>query len=299
MKRLKINPPSLIRFASMCLITLFSFQGVVAQDNTTPPTKVSEPVKNTFESIWLLDNQTVMIPLKGAFEFDIQHRFGVWNKGYKDFYGLYAPSNIRLGFEYVPIKNLMLGFGFCKDRLQWDFNVKYALVKQSTGGCPLSITYLGNVAIDTRSKDNFVQSADRFAYFNQLMIARKITKALSVQVSPSLSYFNNVEGYFNSEGGISPKMNNAHLAFAVLGRYKLNNSIAIIANYDQPITEHKTNNPDPNLSLGIEFSTGGHAFQIFAGNYSYILPQNNNFYNQNNYKDNQFLIGFNITRVWD
>lgn len=32
------------------------------------------------------------------------HRFGSVKNGYKDFFGLFAPSNIRLGFSYVPIK---------------------------------------------------------------------------------------------------------------------------------------------------------------------------------------------------
>ena len=72
-------------------------------------------VGNTFESIWLIDNQTVQVPLKGTLEFDIQHRFGTINNGYDDLWGFYAPSNIRLGFGYTPITNLMIGFGLIKD----------------------------------------------------------------------------------------------------------------------------------------------------------------------------------------
>ncbi len=55
-------------------------------------------VGNTFESIWLIDNQTVHVPLRRTFEFDILHRFGTIKNGYSDFLGLYAPSNIRIGF---------------------------------------------------------------------------------------------------------------------------------------------------------------------------------------------------------
>ena len=83
------------------------------------------------------------------------------------------------------------------------------------------------------------------------------------------------------------------------GRYKISERTAIIANYDQPLSEHLTNNPHPNLSFGIELSTSSHAFQIFAGNYYGIVPQSNNVYNQNDYRDGQFLIGFNITRLWN
>ncbi|MGZ5191897.1 MAG: DUF5777 family beta-barrel protein, partial [Flavisolibacter sp.] len=44
---------------------------------------------------------------------------------------------------------------------------------------------------------------------------------------------------------------------------------------------------------------GSHAFQLFLGNYSLLSPQRNNLYNSNNYKDSEFLIGFNITRLWN
>ncbi len=37
---------------------------------------------------------------------DIMHRFGTWNKGYQDFWGFFAPSNIRIGISYVPINKL-------------------------------------------------------------------------------------------------------------------------------------------------------------------------------------------------
>jgi hypothetical protein len=35
------------------------------------------------------------------------------------------------------------------------------------------------------------------------------------------------------------------------------------------------------------------------GNYQWIVPQHSNFYNQKNYRDGAFLIGFNITRLLD
>lgn len=75
--------------------------------------------------------------------------------------------------------------------------------------------------------------------------------------------------------------------------------MALVANYDQPLTQHPTNNPHPSICFGLEMTTSAHAFQIFAGNYNSILPQNNNMFNQNDYTKGQFLIGFNITRLWN
>jgi hypothetical protein len=98
---------------------------------------------------------------------------------------------------------------------------------------------------------------------------------------------------------VQPKTNNGHLAISVVGRYKITEGMSIIANYDQPITQHPMNNPNPNISLGLDMKTSGHDFQIFVGNYGYILPQNNNVYNHNDFTKSQFLIGFNISRLWN
>ncbi|MDP1726400.1 MAG: DUF5777 family beta-barrel protein [Bacteroidota bacterium] len=302
MKNVNKKLLSITRYIGLCVL-LLCFAGInklSAQD--VPPTPIPiklKPVKYTFEDILLIDNQTILVPIKNTLEFTIQHRFGIVSNGYNDMYGIYAPGNIRLGFNYVPVKNLMIGFGTCKDKLQWDFNIKYALFTQSEeGGWPVSLSYFGNAVIDTRGKENFVRKADRYTYFHQLMIARKVTEKFSIQAAGSLSHFNNVESYLNSEGIVSPKMNNEHFALEFMGRYKITELIGIMVNYDQPLTQHTLNNPHPNMSFGIDFGTKGHSFQIFAGNFGNILPQNNNFYNQNDYTKGQFLIGFNITRKW-
>lgn len=274
--------------------------GLLAQDatETKKPTK-TKPVKNTFESVWLMDNQTVMVPIKGTLEFDIQHRFGTIDNGKEDIWGIFAPSNIRLGINYSPINKLFLGAGLTKERTQIDLNAKYSLLQQIPGKMPVSLTYFGNMVIDARDKSNFRYSVDRLSYFNQLIIARKITKKFSAQVAPNFSWYNNVEAYVNSKGEIEKKMNNYHFAVSVTGRYKVTDKMAVLAGYDQPLTQHLTNNPQPNISFGLEITTSSHAFQVFAGNYYSIVPQSNNVFSQNNYRDGQFLIGFNITRLWN
>ena len=58
-------------------------------------------------------------------------------------------------------------------------------------------------------------------------------------------------------------------------------------------------------------TTSSHAFQIFIANYYDITHQYNNMFNMNNplgayedanggqHKGGQFLLGFNITRLWN
>ena len=76
--------------------------------------------------------------------------------------------------------------------------------------------------------------------------------------------------------------------------------------YSQPITQFGED-PDnldldlnlPGISLGVEFATSAHEFQLFITNYSGIVPQQNYMKNQNDFFNGDFLIGFNITRIYN
>lgn len=285
------------------------------------PLKI-KPVKNTFRSVWIIDNQTVMVPIKKTFEMDIQHRFGTINKGYEDFWGLFAPSNIRLAVSYSPIDKLYVGMGITKSNMIWDFNAKYSIIQQTPGVYPVSITYYGDFSFDTRKDGKngpfahlfsnskitdgdglFTYYTDRFLYFHQLIIARKINNKISVQVAPSVSHQNSVNGYYKQIDSTTRKvvgeMQHNHFAVSFAGKYQLTNVTSIIFNVDQPVTIHTAGNPNPNVSAGLEFTTGSHAFQLFLTNYSFLNPARNNLYNRNNWRDNKFLVGFNITRLWN
>ena len=311
-------------YLTICLLLISS--AVFAQEDslTVPKTAApaqQKPVKNTFGGVWIIDNQTVMVPVKGTFEMDIQHRFGVVTKGYEDFWGFFAPSNIRMGVSYAPISKLYVGIGITKQNMLWDASAKYSIITQTGSKYPVSVTYYGNMAYDTRKdadKSLFKYQSQRMSFFNQIIIARKISDKLSVQIAPSVSHQNAVNGYFtkNDSTGqnIFEEMKHNHFAVALSGRYKLTNVTSLLINYDQPLTKHATNNPLPNLSFGVEFNTSSHSFQLFCGNYSSLSPQRNNLYNTNapfayselqadgTKKDmpgGQFVIGFNITRLWN
>ncbi len=305
LQKISIKMKMTLKFLFLLVFALATIQLAAQEEVETK--KETKPVRNMFESTWLIDNQSVIVPIKGTFQFDILHRFGTWKNGYSDFYGLFAPSNIKLGFNYSILDNLSAGFGITKTNMTWDFNVKYAFLQQTrSGSIPLSITYFGNVAVDTRADktDNenqkiFKNGSDRWSYFHQLIIARKVTSKFSVQVAPSLSHYNAVEAFLGTDREKVAVMENDHFAIAVGGRYKVGDKLAILANYDQPLTKHFAKNPYPNLSFGLEIATSSHAFQIFAGNYNFIIPQRNNVFNQNDFENGQFLIGFNITRLWN
>jgi Membrane bound beta barrel domain (DUF5777) len=302
--------------------TLFSPGSLLAQDSVEVATEVPvkpkiKPVKNTFQSVWIIDNQTVMVPIKGTLEMDIMHRFGTVKNGYEDFWGFFAPSNIRLGVSYTPINKLNVGIGITKKNMIWDASAKYAIITQTPRKYPVSVSYYANLAYDTRKDaDNslFKYRSQRMSFFHQLLIARKVTEKFSVQVAPSLSHQNAVNGFYtkNDSSGTATfkEMKFDHFAIAFSARYKLTTVTSVMINYDQPLTRHATNNPNPNLSFGVEMNTSSHSFQLFLGNYFGLNPQQNNLYNRNSpfgytdydgtrIKGGNFVIGFNITRLWN
>ncbi len=279
-----------------------------------PPPK-PRPIKNTFASGQIIDAQTVMVPVKGTFEADIQHRFGSVQEGYQDLWGIYGIADIRFGFLYTPIDNLEIGFGITKVNMLWDGSAKYSIIKQDNVKYPVSVTYYGNIAVKTvQNPDNvlFTYNSQRWSFYNALLIARKINDKLSVQIGFSVSHQNSVPGYYtkvDTSNVVFKEQKFNMYSFTLCTRYKLTEGTSFIFDWDQPLTAFATDNPHPNFAFGLEFNTSGHSFQLFAGNYTFLNPQQNALYNANNpfgYTENgtkvpggQFQIGFNITRLWN
>jgi len=210
-----------------------------------------------------------------------------------DLFGLWGPSNIRLGLNYAITDRLVIGAGTSKNYMAQDLSVKYALLRQTeSGSMPISVALYGDMGIDLRSKDNFGSAAEdwreihRLNYFTQVLVAKQFSK-LSLQLAPTFIYFNAVEvGY-----------KNANFGFSAGAKYNLFGSHSLILEYDQLLT--KQDNPEfdpkPQFAAGWEIGTATHAFQIFFANYHDILGQYNFLYNQNSIGDFNYLIGLNIT----
>jgi hypothetical protein len=220
----------------------------------------------------------------------MQHRFGTVNGGTNDLLGIWAPANIRIALAYSFTDNITLGVGTTKDGRMQDFNAKIALLKQTrSGSIPLNITYFGNMGIDARTKDNFRNVQDRYSFFNQLIFSRRMNSNLSLQLAPSVAHYNLVE----------PGQDNDLVAVSAGGRYKISPQTAILFDYTQPMAWEGQNEPEPGVSLGMEFATSAHAFQIYLTNYKGILNQRSQFNNQNDFFNGDFMLGFTITRRYN
>lgn len=294
------------------LFILFLFQIMIltafAQESGDSTNKSTEkdkrPVKDAFESNWLINSQTMIVPFAHTLEFDINHRFGPMNNGFKDMLGMYAPSNIRLALTYTPLKNLQLGMGMTKEAMMYDFNIKWNPLQQTrSGSFPVFITYNGNMVIegtenavlykksDGSEYKKFPKYTNRFSYFHQIIIGRKINNWLTLQLAPAFTHYNLIDTA--ATNGI--QFDNFVVSFS--GRVKLTAQMSAIFEYYHPFTPAK--DVKPNLALGIEASTGSHAFQIFLSPYTSIINQRDIVFNKKDFLKKEFAIGFNITRMWN
>ncbi len=103
------------------ILIVLSFTGLAYGQNEESKPK-DKPVWAPFESGYLIDNQTTVIPSAKTLEYIIQHKFGTMDNGFSDLFGLYAPgANIRMGLNYSLINNLQVGYGLTRLNMYSDF----------------------------------------------------------------------------------------------------------------------------------------------------------------------------------
>lgn len=271
------------------IISLAAQEGAQTKEN-------SKPVRFTFGTGILIDNQTVETTFKGSLELQIHHRFSLI-ENYHNLFGIYGAANTRLGLNYGVTDRLMIGIGTTKDYKLQDIQWKYLILQQTEdNSMPVSLSYYGNLVIDLQKEEAFgpverYRDIHRLSYFTQFIVARKFNDIFSFQVAPSLLYFNAVPQYTNDL-----KYKNLNFALSAGGKANITSSQALIVEYDQLLTKQDLDEqPKPNLSLGWEIGTATHTFQLFVANYSQIINQRNLLFNTNDFSKGDYLIGFNIT----
>ena len=259
-----------------------------------------------FKNKQLINAQTTVIP--DGFDFTIMHRFGkigLNDEFYKSFLGFDLPANIRFSLSYKLSDRAYVGVGRTKIGKTIDVEGKYLLLRQKQNESPISVAIYNNTGINTdayRGESPLAFFADsvtpfenkfvhRFSYNTQLIISRKFSEKWSLQLSPTFVYQNLVEGVEKS-----------HRTFVLpfSGRFQYSFGSAILFEYAYKLNNTSDNQLDNPFSIGFEFGTAGHVFQVFMSNSYYI--RETNIYTQEPYncydKPNEFVLGFNIRRVW-
>jgi hypothetical protein len=256
----------------------------------------------TFKGTRLINGHSVETKNAGSLEFIFQHRFGTVNGGLYEMFGL-DEAFVRLGLDYGITDNLSVSIGRNSADKIMDGYLKYKVLRQSTGerNCPVTITALGGLAYNISPKKGSepegFESVDRLAYTGQLLIARKFTPALSLQLMPTFIHKNAVNKAVEE---------NDQLAIGIGGRLKVTKSVALTTEYyhrlDPPdndlVTAYGEEKRFNALGFGVDIETGGHVFQLIITNTSSLTERTVITQTHGDFFDGDIHLGFNVTRTF-
>lgn len=247
----------------------------------------------TFKTSRIVIGHSVENPAPGVMLFLISHHFGHVNSGAYEFFGL-DQATIRLGFEYGVNDWMSLGIGRSSYEKTFDGFAKFKILRQSSGlrTIPVTMTFFSSVALTSLKwqepeRTNYFTS--RLSYTFQLLLARKFTERLSLQLTPSLVHKNLVE---------TKDDHNDIVTLGGGGRYKITKRISVNAEYHYVFDGQITQDYDHSLSLGFDIETGGHVFQVFLTNSYPLFERGFLTETLGKWSDGDIYFGFNISRAF-
>ena len=284
---------NILLVAAFYLVTSSMF----AQDDLLK--QVEDPGKKkaytgyAFKSSRVIMTHSMELLKPGTMDFRILHRFGNINDGAYEFFGL-DHATMRMGFDFGITKNLMVGIGRSTNKKEFDGFIKYRFIQQATGpySVPFSLLAAVGSALQTLKwsdpSKNYVFS-DRLGYYYQIIIGRKFSDGISLQLSPTLLHRN-----------LAPTVNDPNDLYALGagGRLKLSKRISLNLDYYYRFnlnTADETHNP---FSFGFDIETGGHVFQLHFTN---AIGMNERIFlteTTNDWTKGDIQFGFNLSRVF-
>jgi hypothetical protein len=285
---------SSFRFASI-LIFVFAFSNLRSQEllNELEDENPSEHVTASYKNSRVINAQSLETTPKRVLDFRISHRFGRVNGGLYELFGL-DDAGIRIGFDYGITKRLQAGFGRSSYEKTYDGYLKYRLMWQTSDNkVPFSIILVSGMSVNSLRPDNsiFEHTFDmRLAYSNQMIIGRKFSNKLSLQIMPTIIHRNLVR---------TAEEKNTVFVIGAAGRFKLLPRLALNAEYFYVLPDQLTEEYKNSFSVGFDIETGGHVFQLHFTNSPIMFEKGFITETTGRWGKGDIHFGFNISRVFN
>ncbi|MBL0359198.1 MAG: hypothetical protein IPP72_21055 [Chitinophagaceae bacterium] len=293
----------------LLLVSCFTLFAVAIAQNAAETENKETPkqkfTRATFNSTKIINMQSTEIVSKGTLQFMISHHFSyLWNEGagaenLGQFFGLNSGvAHTYLSFDYSPLDYLNLGVAMAGSS-KYEAWAKFKLLRQQTGAknIPVSIALYSMMNVNTAKDPDNQFAGNKFSYMNQLLIARKFSDKLSLQIMPTWIHFNIVPYGINNSNEV--------FSLGIAGKYKMSSKLNLTAEYARQLNMYENlvakngsiiNYSPDLLSVGIEINSGSHLFQFYIG--STVDASNIDQLARNNskIKDKNFAFGFTINR---
>jgi len=254
-----------------------------------------ELVTGAFKSSRVINNQSISFIGKKVLDVRILHRFGIIKEGISELFGL-DQASMRLGFDYGLADNLTIGVGRSTLGKELDGFLKYGIIRQATGSkgaAPVSVVLVTGA---TLSSAKFAADAvhtktrDRMGYYSEIIVGRKFSEAISLQIAPQYIHRNLVP---------SAADKNDTYALGLGGRLKLSKRVAFVADYNYILSGINRDFYKNPLSLGFDIETGGHVFQLHFSNSDGMNEKAFITNTTNSWGSGEIRFGFNLSRVFN
>jgi hypothetical protein len=285
---------SLALLLSLITCVIFAQDDLLNLLNENSPKEINYTTA-TFKSTRVMNGHSIERMPAGQLDVRISHRFGTINSGAYNFFGL-DQSNIHLSLEYGISKWLMIGVGRGSYEKTFDGFAKFSILRQSSGAkvMPVSVSVVTSAALKSlkfadQTRTNYFTS--RMAYVAQILVARKISQGLSVQLTPSYVHRNLVATELDPNDIYAV---GAGARIKLTKRISLNGEYYYVANPKTYLSQ-KIYNP---LSVGFDIETGGHVFQLFFTNSLGMIEKAFIGETTSTWSNGGIHFGFNISRVF-
>jgi hypothetical protein len=287
-----------IRSSVFCLLLIVNVNLIQAQDDLMKmldeeTTKTSAPdfTTATFKTTRIINGHSVENVAGGVLDFRISHRFGYISSGIEELYGL-DQASMRLGFDYGLSKRWMIGIGRSTYQKQLDGFTKFKFVRQAKGGSPITASGLASmmyksIPFEDPTRDNYYTS--NMYYCGQILIARKFSEGISLQIMPTMIHYNLVQGANDP---------NDLFSIGAGGRFKVSKRISINAEYYYQLPGYSLPGTYNSVAIGVDIETGGHVFQLNVTNSTGMTERSFIAETTGDFFQGDIHFGFTISRVF-
>jgi hypothetical protein len=248
----------------------------------------------TFRGTRVINGHSVEMLRQGEMEMIINHRFGRFNEGFNELFGL-DQANIRIGLDYGIRDWLSVGAGRSSLGKEFDGFLKMRLLRQRLAGqglMPFSLTFFSSTAYNSSlvtDQSRPLAWQNRLAFTSQFYLARKFSDRFSAQLMPSYVHYNLVT---------TNNQSNDLVAIGAAFRYKVSKNFAITGEYFQNISGEVLAGATNPLSIGVDINTGSHVFQLHLTNSTAMIEKQFIGETNGSWLNGDIHLGFNMVRTF-
>ena len=254
-------------------------------------TKTVEFTTATFKTTRIINGHSVENVAPGVLDLRISHRFGFISGGAYELFGL-DQASMRIGVDYGLTNRWMIGVGRSTFQKQYDGFTKFKILRQARAKMPVTVSVTGSIMykslkFEDPTRTNYTSS--NFVYSSQLLIGRKFSESLSLQLMPTMIHYNLVPGATDP---------NDIFALGAGGRLKITKRVSINAEYYYQFPGFQFEGTENSLAIGFDIETGGHVFQLNFTNSTGMTERSFITETTGKFFKGDIHFGFTISRVF-